>query len=782
MNEAGARVEQDLKRTDGTVLPMVMAAHWALRNAHFSKAKWFIEGALAKDSAQSSVYAEELLYTFIQGDYEKLLQQLNPQILNEASPYHPVQLLAQVVNVLTADEELEHSLRRLKEHPFTAASTHLPCFQYLYSFDLSISALAFEAQFGLLVYQTVQILITQKDYLLAILIARLAACLAPNDANTFAALGMAELVNGFDENADRYLHEAEFRKASDMDMVNLYRYRIFMKQARYGDVTIMAEALLAQKALPFFEFVSYIDYLLTEEDETQYSEILGHFKSQFANHSLLQSTLAYFQLRQAEQAKYLSTKEVLVTLQQEDWRTNACAYYFTAKLLADEDPDAAQAMGVAAIELNPYHPDSHRWQAQQENSYHAMEWMGIFIPKNHEGTAWPNPTQEKLLQLIFDKPVKELSDAWEQFIRDHSLAGLDAGANRLLPFLHKRLDAQLGSINWKSREVLKGIWKKSFFENAVRLSTLIELKEQFQNRGLDFVLLKGIANALDLYGDLGSRPMADLDLLFHPQDMPRVHQLLTELAWSSDDPPVSPRIRFQYASTYRHAGGGMVDIHWRPCEDFVGDDYDPSDLGPFFQVHVQGVPFPVLNPTLNLLTTILHGVAWNHLAPVRWVCDALLIIEKYSIHIDWQRMLELARKYHCVDVLVLGIQYLKRHHPNRLSLPQSIESALFSDYVLSPLMRVRTQSRSRIANAEEIIATIDRWRHKFTLGNYDLIIAVGGGQSQYVRARCELRNIIWMPSYDPDFADQYFGDQIKTYNVITIDGAHSCLARLNSRY
>lgn len=779
---AALRVTQQLKRTDGAVTPQIMAAHLALRQAQFPKAQWLIDTALAKDPMHQGIYVEELLYTFTQNDYTKLWQQWNESLVAAAPAHHPIHLLAQIIEILTADAQRDLLLQRLKAHPFTATASHLPCFGFLSKVDLHMPALDFEAELGLQTLRSVEDLIAQTDYLMALLVARWAVHLAPNDANTFAASGLAELVNGFDELADRYLHEAEFRKATDMPLVNLYRYRVFMKQGRWNDATIMAQELMAQQMLSLTECVSYLDYALSKNEIVQFEVGVQWLCLQFKDDARLPSTLAYLELRQALQANQISTSEALNTLAQDAWYSNACARYLAAQLLEPNDPQAAQVEAMAAITLNPYYPDAQRWQAQVASNPAALEWMGIFIPKNHAGAAWPSAHHESLLYLIFDTPYTELAARWNQLVASYPLSEFDAGANRLLPFLHKRFETHLAPKDGSNREVLKGVWKKSFFENATRLSTLLELQRHFQNEAITLVLLKGIGNALDLYGDLGSRPMADLDVLINPSEATAAHQLLTRLGWHSDDPPAPPRVRFQYASTYRHPGGGMVDIHWRPCEDFVSDAYDPADLGEFHSITVQGQSFAVLNPTLNLLTTILHGVAWNHLPPVRWVCDARLILNKYQAQINWEGMHTLAVKYQCLDVLVLGLQYLQRHLPQSLDLPSHLELALLSDYSKSPLIRVRTQSRSRLANADEIIATVHLLQRKLTLGAHDLILAAGGEAPNYVRARCELREIAWLPQYDASFGDRHFGDQVSAYNIITIDGTHSCLLRLNSRF
>ena len=48
----------------------------------------------------------------------------------------------------------------------------------------------------------------------------------------------------------------------------------------------------------------------------------------------------------------------------------------------------------------------------------------------------------------------------------------------------------------------------------------------FQQQGIECILLKGADLLTRLYGMRGTRPLSDVDLLVHEQDLPAIHRLL----------------------------------------------------------------------------------------------------------------------------------------------------------------------------------------------------------------------------------------------------------------
>ena len=56
--------------------------------------------------------------------------------------------------------------------------------------------------------------------------------------------------------------------------------------------------------------------------------------------------------------------------------------------------------------------------------------------------------------------------------------------------------------------------------------------QAFQRQGIECILLKGADLLSRLYGMRGTRPLSDVDLLVHEQDLPAIHRLLIETGFA----------------------------------------------------------------------------------------------------------------------------------------------------------------------------------------------------------------------------------------------------------
>jgi len=52
----------------------------------------------------------------------------------------------------------------------------------------------------------------------------------------------------------------------------------------------------------------------------------------------------------------------------------------------------------------------------------------------------------------------------------------------------------------------------------------------------------------------------------------------------------------------------------------------------------------VLDPADQLLHVCAHGAAWNPIHPLRWAADAFKVIEVAGERLDWERLVEMARR------------------------------------------------------------------------------------------------------------------------------------------
>jgi Uncharacterised nucleotidyltransferase len=67
-----------------------------------------------------------------------------------------------------------------------------------------------------------------------------------------------------------------------------------------------------------------------------------------------------------------------------------------------------------------------------------------------------------------------------------------------------------------------------------------------------------------------------------------------------------------------------------------------------------------LNPTDQLLHTCWHGARWNEVPPIRWVADAMAILDASGEEIDWEDLLKKAKKHRIVMPVKDTLDYLKK--------------------------------------------------------------------------------------------------------------------------
>lgn len=110
--------------------------------------------------------------------------------------------------------------------------------------------------------------------------------------------------------------------------------------------------------------------------------------------------------------------------------------------------------------------------------------------------------------------------------------------------------------------------KMAYYSNVARnvclYAELNEMVKTFHDMGVRVIVLKGMALAKTVYGDIGLRPMGDIDLLVKKEDLPHAEKIMTKLGYHfhGDIPPEWYRENHQHIS-YLHPDKDIpVEIHW----------------------------------------------------------------------------------------------------------------------------------------------------------------------------------------------------------------------------
>ena len=168
----------------------------------------------------------------------------------------------------------------------------------------------------------------------------------------------------------------------------------------------------------------------------------------------------------------------------------------------------------------------------------------------------------------------------------------------------------------------------------------------FHRQGIECLILKGADLLSRLYGMRGTRPLSDVDLLVHAQDLPAIHRLLIErgLAQQIDGNPA-------YASSQSTLSLDLVSTIWYLDEEGLAALWARARTRPFGQLTVKQLASDDL-----LLYLIAYAVVHRgHLAP-SFFTDLRLLIEKEPLR--WPTIVEEANRRHLKIPLYHGLRQL----------------------------------------------------------------------------------------------------------------------------
>jgi hypothetical protein len=208
------------------------------------------------------------------------------------------------------------------------------------------------------------------------------------------------------------------------------------------------------------------------------------------------------------------------------------------------------------------------------------------------------------------------------------------------PLLYHHLSSSQVAMPANSRHELKGIYLRHRQTNRIRGEVLAEILALFEANRIEALLLKGVALAHLVYPQPGLRPMRDMDLLIHPEQVWEAQGLLAKAGFTA--PP-----EYAAGKSYHHhlAGatkkvGGLsisVELHHTVFLEELGLSLDMTSLTVppvIFQL-----PGGQLARTLgaeDMLWHVCHHMAdiWQ---PFRWIwlVDSVATAEKFVDDINW---------------------------------------------------------------------------------------------------------------------------------------------------
>ena len=260
-----------------------------------------------------------------------------------------------------------------------------------------------------------------------------------------------------------------------------------------------------------------------------------------------------------------------------------------------------------------------------------------------------NPRHQLLLKLVLAKD-EEVADRWIEWKQTVDIETLDYAEHRLLPLVYDRL--YRCSIADPERNRLKGVYRYTWSVNQIRFFTAKNLLEKFQERKIGTLLLKGAALTTHYYCNLGLRLMDDIDILVPLHQAQEAIALMKEFNYRHNH---SARCNLRDRAEYRtithsqpflNPENQEIDLHWYIARECCKVDDGAGFWERSLPIEFQGVPTRILDPTDQLFHVCLHGAKWADPAPIRWITDAAVILNKSTI--DWERLLQHTETYRVI--------------------------------------------------------------------------------------------------------------------------------------
>jgi hypothetical protein len=237
-----------------------------------------------------------------------------------------------------------------------------------------------------------------------------------------------------------------------------------------------------------------------------------------------------------------------------------------------------------------------------------------------------------------DLPGSAEAGAWDRLLaRAHKLG--------MAPLLYRQLQDHLARVPAPVRNDLQRCYWATAATNTLLLIELQRIVETLAARQVPAVLLKGAVLAETVYPDVGTRPMADLDLLVPPGQVDDAQAVLARLGYraaAADHLGHTANFLRTYGGelTYcRNAGRGVsLDLHWRLIHlegfrDVLSIGYD----GLWQRVRAMPEPWQdarQLSVEDSILYLAIHLALHHRLSDFRLFFDVDRLIRAAGV-VDW---------------------------------------------------------------------------------------------------------------------------------------------------
>ena len=247
------------------------------------------------------------------------------------------------------------------------------------------------------------------------------------------------------------------------------------------------------------------------------------------------------------------------------------------------------------------------------------------------------------------------------YITDY--AGCDWNRMLRLSFMNKEAvlfdnvindKADVYAIDQDTRQKWDELAYRDFFCTTLQLSAVADVLNQFNEKGITAIVLKGIVLSA-LYPEATMRPFNDLDIKLSPEDRDNVRQILEQMGFEIQKEQCKNNVDIYRSSSL------MIEAHFTLWEDYGGHNVEvlrneKLDAAPsLIRIEAFGCNIITLGVTQHLILQMFH-IAKHFMVEgieARYFLDITLFVQKYHNQIDFDYFWNVMKKLSFEDFTVI---------------------------------------------------------------------------------------------------------------------------------
>ncbi|MCK5686756.1 nucleotidyltransferase family protein [bacterium] len=286
---------------------------------------------------------------------------------------------------------------------------------------------------------------------------------------------------------------------------------------------------------------------------------------------------------------------------------------------------------------------------------------------SYSNDCWPTHEQKLLLRAVLLKG-QDAIDAWEQWITIVDFNDIDYGSQRLLPLLYQNLLEHRIKASQLTR--YKGVYRRFWLSNQLLFNRIKPVLAALHEAGIEILFFKGAGLVVGCGLNYALRPMDDIDFLVPGKSTLEAIKIIEELGWQPKSKSASGFHTMNHAATYHDGRGHFVDLHWHSLMRDMTGNYETGYWERSFSASLDEIPVKIMGITDQLIHICIHGIRWNWIPPIRWIADAVILIETSGTAIDWDYLVEHSEKLGVTLTMYQGLRYLKNEFD--ISVPDHV--------------------------------------------------------------------------------------------------------------